>query len=46
MNQKKQTRRTFTPQQKAEVVRRHLSEKVPASDLADELEVQPTMIHL
>lgn len=46
MNQKKQTRRTFTPQQKAEIVRRHLSEKVPVSDLAEELEVQPTMIHL
>lgn len=44
MNQKK-TRRSFTPQQKAEAVRRHLSDKVPVSDLADELDVQPTMIH-
>lgn len=45
MSQKK-TRRTFTPQQKAEAVRRHLAEKVPVSDLADEMNVQPTMIHL
>ena len=42
----KKTRRTFTPQQKAEAVRRHLSDKVPVSDLADELEVQPTVIHV
>lgn len=38
-------RRVFTAQQKADVVRRHLSGKVPVSDLADELGVQPTQIH-
>lgn len=38
-------RRTFTAEQKAEVVRRHLGGKVPVSDLADELGVQPTQIH-
>lgn len=42
----KKARCSFTPQQKAEAVRRHLSDKVPVSDLADELEVQPTMIHV
>ncbi len=40
------TRRHFTAEQKAEVVRRHLADKIPVSDLADELDVQPTLIHL
>lgn len=31
-----QTRRTFSADQKAEVVRRHLRDKVPVSDLADQ----------
>ncbi len=39
-------RRRFTAEQKAEVVRRHLSGKVPVSTLADELGVQPSQIHL
>jgi transposase len=38
-------RRHFTAEQKAEVVRRHLADKVPVSNLADELQVQPTLIH-
>jgi transposase-like protein len=40
------TRRHFTAEQKAAVVRRHLSDKVPVSNLADELGVQPSQIHL
>jgi len=40
------SRRHFTPEQKAEVVRRHLSDKVPVSNLAEELKIQPTLIHL
>ncbi len=39
------TRRTFTAEQKAEVVRRHLRDKVPVSDLAEELAIQPSQIH-
>jgi transposase-like protein len=39
------TRRHFTPQQKAEVVRRHLSGKEAISALADELKIQPSQIH-
>jgi transposase-like protein len=39
------TRRHFTAEQKAQIVRRHLADKVPVSDLADELGVQPTQIH-
>lgn len=38
-------RRSFTPVQKAEVVRRHLAGKEAVSDLADELGVQPSQIH-
>ena len=39
------SRRHFSPPQKAEVVRRHLLGKEPVSNLADELDVQPTQIH-
>lgn len=38
-------RRHFTDAIKADAVRRHLSDKVPVSDLADELNVQPSQIH-
>jgi transposase-like protein len=38
-------RRRFTPQQKAEVVRRHLVAKEAVSDLASEFQVQPSQIH-
>jgi len=40
------TRRHFTAEQKAKVVRRHLADKEPVSKLADELQVQPSLIHL
>jgi transposase len=40
-----QTRRHFTPDQKAQIVRRHLSGKEPISDLADEFGLQPSQIH-
>ena len=40
-----QTRRHFTPAQKSEIVRRHVSGKEPVSDLADELVIQPSQIH-
>jgi transposase-like protein len=39
------TRRFLTPEQKAEIVRRHMAGREPVSDLADELGVQPSMIH-
>lgn len=39
------TRRMFTSTQKAEVVRRHLKDQVPVSQLATELDVQPSQIH-
>ncbi len=40
------TRRRFTVQQKAEVVRRHVSGKEAVSDLADDLGLQPSQIHM
>ena len=39
------SRRHFTPPQKAEIVRRHVAGKEPVSNLADEFNVQPTQIH-
>ncbi len=38
------TRRYFTAEKKAQVVRRHLADKIEISDLADEFEVQPSQI--
>jgi len=38
-------RRHFTPQQKAEVVRRHLVGKEAVSELANEFQIQPSQIH-
>lgn len=39
------SRRHFTPQQKAEVVRRHLVGKEAVSDLANEFQIQPSQVH-
>ncbi len=39
------SRRTFTAQEKAAVVKRYLVDKTPVSDLCDELELQPTQIY-
>ena len=40
------TRRQFSAEQKAQIVRRHLADKEPVSKLAVELQVQPSLIHL
>jgi len=39
------TRRKFTAEQKAAIVRRHLKGKEPISSIAEELSIQPTQIH-
>jgi transposase len=39
------SRRHFTPQQKAEIVRRHVVGKEAVSELASEFQVQPSQIH-
>jgi transposase len=38
-------RRRFGAEKKAQIVRRHLADKVAVSDLADEFDVQPSQIH-
>ena len=39
-------RRHFSAEQKAQVVRRHLAGKEAVSNLADEFQIQPSLIHL
>jgi transposase len=39
-------RRKHSPADKAIVVRRHLTDRVPVSTLAEELGIQPSQIHL
>ena len=39
------TRRRFTSEQKAQIVRRHLASKEPVSALAEEFSLQPSQIH-
>jgi transposase-like protein len=41
----KRTRRKFTPQDKAAIVREHLIEKVPVSDLCDKHGLVPTLFY-
>ena len=45
-NGKKRQRRQFTPEVKATILRRHLADKVPVSDLCDEYQIQPTLFYL
>ena len=45
-NGKSKSRRHFGDDQKAAVVRRHLADKVAVSDLADEYQIQPSLIYL
>ena len=40
------SRRVFTPEQKATILRRHLADKVPVSDLCDEYQLQPSLFYL
>ena len=40
-----QKRRTFTAAQKADIVRLHLADKRPVSDLAEEYGIHTTVIH-
>ena len=38
-------RRHFSPERKAELLRRHILEKVPVSDLCNEHELQPSVFY-
>lgn len=41
----KRQRRHFTTEQKAELLRRHLVDKVPVSEICNELKLQPTVFY-
>ena len=41
----KPKRRRYTPEQKAAVLRRHLADKIPVSDLCDEVGIQPSVFY-
>ena len=41
----KRARRNFTGQEKVGILRRHLLDKVPVSDLCEELGLQPTQFY-
>ena len=41
----KQVRRHFTPQEKVAIVKRHLLEGTPVSDLCDEFRLNPTVFY-
>jgi transposase len=41
----KRTRRPFTSEQKAEILRRHMVERVPVSELCNELGLQPSLFY-
>ncbi len=42
---KRKKRRNRSTDEKAEILRRHLVEKVPVSDLCDEYEIQPSVLY-
>jgi transposase len=41
----KKQRKHYTPEEKVAILRRHLVERVPISDLCDELGLQPTVFY-
>ena len=41
----KKQRKHYTPEEKVAILRRHVVEGVPISDLGDELELQPTVFY-
>ena len=45
MPKRKSSRRNYTSEQKATIVRRHLADKVPVSDLCDEYKMQPSVFY-
>ena len=42
----KRERRQFTAQDKVRILKRHLVDKAPVSDLCDEFQIQPTQFYL
>jgi transposase len=46
MSDARKQRRNYTPAEKVAILRRHLIEKVPVSDLCDELNLNPNVFYL
>jgi transposase len=45
MSKSKRARRQFTTEQKAAILKRHMVDKVPVSDLCNELGLQPSLFY-
>ena len=45
MSNSKRTRRQYTPEQKVAILKRHMVDKVPVSDLCNELGLQPSVFY-
>lgn len=45
MSSSKRSRRLFTTEQKVAILKRHMVDKVPVSDLCDELGLQPSVFY-
>ncbi|MCB9727155.1 MAG: transposase [Deltaproteobacteria bacterium] len=45
MSKQKRDRRSYSVDQKAAILRRHLVDKVPVSDLCDEYKIQPSVFY-
>ena|SRR5882724_4021174 len=45
MSSSKKTRRHYTTKQKVAILKRHMVDKVPVSDLCNELELQPSVFY-
>lgn len=45
MSKSQRRRRSFSPEEKAAILRRHLSDKVAVSDLAEEYGIQPSLLY-
>jgi transposase len=45
MSSSKKTRRHYTTEQKVAILKRHMVDKVPVSDLCNELELQPSVFY-
>jgi transposase len=45
-NGKTRSRRQFTAEDKATILKRHLADKVPISDLCEEYRIQPSLFYL
>jgi len=46
MSRQKRSRRNFSAEQKADILRRHLVDKVAVSDLCDEHRIQPSLFYM